>query len=161
MTNVRILSALDNVSFQASNHATPLMANGTYLLQLHAPDPAQITVGRLGVMEVLPGYYAYLGSAFGPGGLNARIGRHLRRDKKLHWHIDYLRAVTTQVFAYYEESSRKECLFANELVEAGGRILQFGFGSSDCSCNSHLVYFERQISIKRYVADHRLVRFRC
>jgi Uri superfamily endonuclease len=132
---------------------------GTYLLQLRALNVAQINVGKLGLLEVLPGYYAYLGSAFGPGGLNARIRRHLRRDKKLRWHIDYLRKFTLDTCAYYEETSRKECLFANELVEAGGRILQKGFGSSDCSCDSHLVYFEKQLPIKKYVVEHNLVRF--
>jgi len=42
-------------------------------------------------LDLLPGYYIYIGSAFGPGGVRARMLRHLRADKPKHWHIDYLR----------------------------------------------------------------------
>ena len=52
----------------------------------------EIVVGRLGVIQAERGYYVYVGSALGSGGLAARVGRHCRREKRLRWHVDYLRA---------------------------------------------------------------------
>ena len=34
------------------------------------------------------GTHVYVGSARGPGGLRARISRHLRREKKERWHVN-------------------------------------------------------------------------
>ena len=45
-------------------------------------------------MRLQPGYYVYLGSALGPGGLRARIAHHQKPSLRPHWHIDYLRAHT-------------------------------------------------------------------
>jgi Uri superfamily endonuclease len=102
----------------------------------------------------------YSGSAFGPGGLGARVGRHLRLDKKLRWHIDYLRQRVDDVVAYYQPDSRSECLFANELKLAGGEFPMKGFGSSDCKCESHLVYFINLAPFTSFVADNDLKIFR-
>ena len=67
---------------------------GTYALVLSASACQKFAVGRLGTLTVEPGFYLYVGSAFGPGGLAARVGRHCRREKTCRWHVDYLRAVT-------------------------------------------------------------------
>ncbi|MCP3952032.1 MAG: GIY-YIG nuclease family protein, partial [Desulfobacterales bacterium] len=64
---------------------------GTYALVMRLARPRTIPVGRLGPVIFKPGHYVYTGSALGPGGLAARIGRHLKPSKKFHWHIDYLR----------------------------------------------------------------------
>jgi hypothetical protein len=37
-----------------------------------------LEIGRLGAYDVVLGYYAYVGSDFGVGGLRARIGQHLK-----------------------------------------------------------------------------------
>ena len=52
-------------------------APGSYVLVLRADLPARLAIGSLGELEIRPGYYLYTGSAFGPGGLRARAGRHL------------------------------------------------------------------------------------
>lgn len=62
------------------------------MLLLRLPRPATIGVGRLGSFQLAAGWYAYIGSAHGPGGLVARTSRHLRSPKPLRWHVDYLRA---------------------------------------------------------------------
>ena len=72
----------------------PPNAPGTYALILAADFRQESSVGRVGSLVVQPGFYAYAGSARGAGGLAARIARHLRYEKSLHWHVDYLRAVT-------------------------------------------------------------------
>jgi len=60
------------------------------VLILRLPCPATVNVGRLGRVRFPAGWYAYVGSAYGPGGLAARISRHLRPSKPSHWHLDYL-----------------------------------------------------------------------
>lgn len=133
---------------------------GSYLLLLKFTEVVNVEVGKLGELSVKPGFYIYSGSAFGPGGLNARIGRHLRRLKKLRWHIDYLRQEVDNVAAYFLANARSECTFANELIIAGGEVPMKGFGSSDCRCISHLVYFTNLASFGKFVIKNDLKEFR-
>lgn len=100
-------------------------------------------MGRLGILDVRPGFYVYVGSALGPGGLAARIGRYARQEKGLRWHVDYLRAVTELVEAWFRSGRRrKECLWAKRLAGMpGAEVPMPGFGSSDCGCRSHLFWF--------------------
>ena len=65
-----------------------ITAFGTYILILQTQTERMIPVGRLGVMAVRPGWYVYVGSAFGPGGVKGRVGHHARPQTKPHWHID-------------------------------------------------------------------------
>ena len=55
---------------------------GTYVLVVNLDRHRQITIGRRSTRQFQPGYYLYVGSAFGPGGLKARVGRHMRSEKK-------------------------------------------------------------------------------
>ncbi len=88
----------------------------TYVLVLRFSERAEIVVGRLGVLEAQPGCYVYAGSALGPGGLAARVGRHLRREKTRRWHIDYLRAeVRVEEVWYATGHSNRECRWASVL----------------------------------------------
>ena len=94
-----------------------------------------ITVGRLGRFEFIPGNYIYSGSA--RRNLLARINRHLKKEKKLRWHIDYLLSVPTVDIVKIVISTISEC----DLVAAGGgSIIVPRFGASDCrsGCGSHL-----------------------
>jgi Uri superfamily endonuclease len=52
-------------------------AKGTYVLIAFEAHMKRLKIGRLGACDIVPGYYAYVGSAFGSGGLRARIGHHL------------------------------------------------------------------------------------
>ncbi|MGD8340969.1 MAG: GIY-YIG nuclease family protein [Gammaproteobacteria bacterium] len=112
---------------------------GTYVLVLHSRANVDIEVGHWGRLRVEPGYYAYVGSAFGPGGLRARLARHFRREKKNHWHVDYLREVTEPVAAWCLHASvRLEHRWAKALGRRQGIACIAGFGSSDCCCDGHL-----------------------
>ena len=95
---------------------------GTYALVLRFSKRLEIVVGRLGVLEAQPGYYVYVGSALGPGGLAARVGRHLCSEKTLRWHIDYLRAEAQVEEVWYATGkSNRECRWARRVtVTAGG-----------------------------------------
>ena len=118
-------------------------AHGTYVVLLRLQKIRSIKVGKLGGLDFLPGWYAYAGSAMGPGGLAARIGRHYRRNKKNHWHIDYLRPATRmEGLCLVTDPLRREHLWAQRLGKAPltGEPIS-GFGSTDCSCAAHLYYF--------------------
>jgi Uri superfamily endonuclease len=94
-------------------------APGAYVLMLELRRPVRLAIATLPATTLPPGRYAYAGSARGPGGIRARVRRHLRKDKKPHWHIDRL---------------------ADLLRVPGASVPVPGFGSSDCRrCAAHLV----------------------
>lgn len=90
--------------------------------------------------DLTAGWYAYAGSARGPGGVGARIARHLSASKKVHWHVDALTLAARRIEALALPDA-SECEIAARLCASGGfgHILP-GFGSSDCrTCASHLL----------------------
>ncbi|GAB4475858.1 MAG: hypothetical protein Kow00124_17380 [Anaerolineae bacterium] len=113
---------------------------GSYVLILRLGVPRQITVGRLGAFRLEPGYYLYSGSALGPGGLRARVGRHLRADKQPHWHIDVLTAAADITGVWISPGTQRlECAQAHSLAALPGINEPIpGFGASDCGCRTHL-----------------------
>lgn len=115
-------------------------APGTYVLLLHLDSPAALRVGRLGTASFGPGWYAYVGSARGSGGLRARVARHLRADKRLHWHVDALTAcVPVREVWWVPSMQRLECEWARVLAALPGVEQPVpGFGASDCACCTHL-----------------------
>ncbi|MEE8401881.1 MAG: GIY-YIG nuclease family protein, partial [Candidatus Hydrothermarchaeaceae archaeon] len=96
-----------------------------------------ITVGKLGEVSFKKGYYTYIGSAL--GSLEGRINRHLRKEKRLKWHIDYLLidGRIDKIFIF-ETTERLECITARKVKKNLTPVKNFG--SSDCSCDSHLFY---------------------
>ncbi len=64
------------------------MDKGTYALKIKVSNPVKVKVGAIGEVDFKKGTYIYVGSAM--NSLSKRIERHLRKKKKLHWHIDYL-----------------------------------------------------------------------
>ena len=128
-----------------------MTAPGTYALILRADRPAHIHVGRLGAMNVAPGFYVYVGSAFGPGGLDARVGRHRRGDGRVRWHIDHLRAVTrvVEVWATTDPVRREHDWAGVFRCWPGASVPVPGFGASDCACRTHLVRLQRRPSLAR------------
>jgi Uri superfamily endonuclease len=125
---------------------------GAYVLLLYLPVSGPIQIGRLGRFDFPSGYYAYTGSALGPGGLAARLGRHLRarpsgpdslnNAKRLHWHIDYLllRASVVQVW-FAISGRRREHSWARRLAGMpGAAVIAPRFGASDCHCPAHLLH---------------------
>lgn len=97
-------------------------------------------VARLGRPSLRPGAYVYCGSANGPGGLRARLARHLRADKRRHWHIDHLLAAA-RVDDLVALPGGNECdLVARFAAVVGNNFPVPGFGSSDCRrCRAHLL----------------------
>jgi Uri superfamily endonuclease len=132
---------------------------GTYALMLQSHASVSLRVGALGNVTMYPGYYIYVGSAFGPGGLHARISRHAKRSKKLHWHIDYLREHADLKVVWFDRyPATQEHLWADTLGKVPGMQIPFlRFGASDCACASHLFYSETAPSlpaIRRRLESH-------
>ena len=116
---------------------------GSYALILQSDHHASIQIGRHGDMTLQPGFYVYAGSAFGPGGLQSRLAHHRRISIRPYWHIDYLRKQCELAEAWYTcDRQRREHDWAHCLLELpNARIPLAGFGSSDCQCPTHLLYF--------------------
>ena len=125
---------------------------GTYALVMTSDSERQVVIGKLGRLKVSPGYYVYIGSAFGPGGLNARIAHHMRISQRPHWHIDFLRSVLLLTEVWYTKDADP---YEHRWVEVfcgleGATIPMTGFGASDCSCTTHLFAFTDQPSIRAF-----------
>ena len=114
---------------------------GTYAVALRLAAGAQIQVGALGSRRFPQGFYLYVGSAWGPGGLRARLRRHLAGSGIQHWHIDYLREHAHPVALWLAPNARVECAWASWLAEQDFvEIIVPRFGASDCTCPAHLYY---------------------
>jgi len=107
----------------------------TYQLLIDVARPLRIVVGCLGEFDFPAGRYVYTGSA--KRNFEARVARHLRREKALRWHIDYLLMAPGVTVLEVKRSRRDECTL-NRAVKGG--IPVPGFGASDCraGCGSHL-----------------------
>jgi Uri superfamily endonuclease len=109
----------------------------TYQLQIHLTHPLHLRIGRFGEFAFPAGEYVYTGSA--RRNFEARIARHLRREKTLHWHIDYLLAAPGVSVTAVLRADTDECAL-NQATP--GAVPVPGFGASDCrrGCGSHLKY---------------------
>jgi len=128
---------------------------GTYALLLEAITDRRIQIGRWRAVELQRGYYVYIGSAFGPGGVRARVLRHQRVEKKNHWHIDYLRQHCNAVGAWYTyDPDRLEHEWASSLNRTDGYTAIKGFGCSDCRCDSHLFYTPVRVEVEEALKEY-------
>jgi len=117
---------------------------GTYALFVRVISPITLEVGGLKIL-LSPGVYAYIGSAGGTGGIRARVARHFRRYKKIHWHIDKLTTADEAVVegVCYVPGPygplMEACISA--CMEATGFSPIPSFGASDDPfSNTHLFY---------------------
>jgi Uri superfamily endonuclease len=127
---------------------------GSYALVLEVNEYVDLAIGKLGSMQAIPGYYVYTGSAFGPGGLRARLSRHLSLPHTFHWHIDYLRRASEPVEIWTNESCENlEHTWAKILQTYPGAVIpKRRFGASDCRCPAHLVYYPHRPEFERFLS---------
>ena len=117
---------------------------GSYALVFRMKHACDLVIGRLGHYQFLPGFYIYLGSALGPGGISARTRRHLNYScsKAPYWHVDRLLGVSKITEIWWKARTESvECLWAARLATIGS-IHIAGFGASDCRCAGHLIHFK-------------------
>lgn len=113
--------------------------NGAYCLLINCRKTQSIDIGRLGAIEFAKGFYIYVGSAL--NGIEKRISRHLRKEKRRFWHIDYFlsnRYVNVDSIYCLKSNKKMECNIAVKVNSIAKSIN--GFGSSDCKCRSHLFF---------------------
>ena len=115
--------------------ATAPSESGAYALLVALDAPLRVRAGGRDA-TLAPARYVYCGSAKGPGGLAARLARHMRREKRAHWHVDQLTRAG-RVLGAWVFPGRSECEVNDAL--AGFPTPVEGYGSSDCKrCRSHL-----------------------
>ncbi len=109
----------------------------SYQLEIRVARPIRCQIGSRGTFVFPAGRYVYTGSA--KRNLAARIARHLRSDKVLRWHIDYLLAAPGVHVVGVTRSRRDECAL-NQACK--GECIVPGFGASDCrrGCGAHLKF---------------------
>lgn len=146
-----------NQSCKFPEEGTAFPAKGVYTLIIFLSKDTSFNVGKLGFQSFPGGYYSYTGSALGVGAtsLSHRLLRHLRKEKRKFWHIDFLLAqkdavITSLVAA--PTTRKMECEINYHIKEgAKAKVPVPGFGASDCgkNCGSHLLY--SQDNLKEFV----------
>jgi sugar fermentation stimulation protein A len=122
------------------------MLMATYILILDIEKNTRIIVGGLGDIAFEKGHYLYIGSA--KKNLDKRIARHLRQEKKMHWHIDHiLTQATVSILEVWMRASDEECEASKMLHDhSQTAIVRNGIGSSDCKCPTHFYCFKGTVS---------------
>lgn len=117
---------------------------GIYVLVIDVKTRLDIKVGKLGLRTFKPGTYLYVGRA--KQYLNGRLKRHLRKDKKIFWHIDYLLQESHIEEIWFNRNALDECRTASILLSLckAASLPILGFGSSDCRCPGHLIHLSGQ-----------------
>ncbi len=124
---------------------------GTYGLILWLPHDTRARIGRLGTYDFPAGWYAYWGSAHGPGGLAARIRHHVNLTTRPHWHFDFLRPhgqIKAVLFTLHPDDL--ECQWVQRALTFPDVTTPVrGFGSRDCRqrCPAHLLYFGTHLNL--------------
>lgn len=128
------------------------MKNNTYILLIEVFENLKISAGSLNRINFKKGFYIYTGSA--KRNLQKRIERHLKKKKKKFWHIDYLLSHKStdikEVWLTYEYA---ECEIADFFLNKDFSFIK-KFGSSDCTCKSHLFYAGKNFKkIKNFIKN--------
>ena len=139
------------------NRASLAEDAGVYCLVLRLRRPRRVTAGKLGHCRLPAGWYVYVGSA--KRILTTRLTRHLRKKKRVHWHIDYLRAVArVEQIWVWPWTDGGECRTNARIQSLSGAVVPWtGFGSSDCGCASHLTVFAEKPAVRHGASPIALV----
>ncbi|MCX7845144.1 MAG: GIY-YIG nuclease family protein [Dictyoglomaceae bacterium] len=118
----------------------------------------EIKIGSLGNVRFIKGFYAYIGSS--QRNLEKRILRHLSKNKKLIWHIDYfLNSQNIRILSIFYKHARRieECETAEILNKFYSHVKNFG--SSDCKCISHLFFINNLNNFWKILRDLNFSKF--
>ncbi|MEO0128494.1 MAG: GIY-YIG nuclease family protein [candidate division WOR-3 bacterium] len=129
----------------------------SYILLINNSKTQKIYIGKLGGLKFCKGYYSYLGSA--KKNIFQRIKRHLSKDKKIFWHIDYFLTNKSIKIKEIWIGSSRECKMAQQFLKHGFQYIN-RFGSSDCGCPSHLFILDKNmIRIKNILKKNGFEKF--
>jgi Uri superfamily endonuclease len=122
-----------------------------YAMAIELADTVVVMLSGRAPIALPAGRYLYCGSAKGPGGLKARLSRHMRRSKSVRWHVDQLTeqglVIGSWIFPGGDECRLVQmCSYLPMLIA--------GFGSSDCAtCGSHLLQWPNRTALLLPNAD--------
>jgi Uri superfamily endonuclease len=118
---------------------------GHYVIAGRAPASFKVQKKSWGLITFPAGNYFYCGSAHGPGGLLARVNRHLNRTDKTFWHFDYIKNNLNIDQVWWQVNQvNLECETAQFIAALPNTHIPLeGFGASDCrkGCRAHLICF--------------------
>jgi len=136
----------------ATSRTNMTAEGGAYALILFCSQEGPVQIGKLGILQPRRGFYVYVGSAVGPGGVRARVAHHQKLSPRPHWHIDYLRPHTCLDRIWYSHDRLcREHQWARVISGLRGASIPIaGFGSSDCRCKTHLFFFTRRPSFNEF-----------
>lgn len=129
----------EGTGIEAGTVQTMRRVIGAYVLVMHVDAPVRFA--RTNIPEArLSGWLIYAGSARGGGGIGARLERHFKKDKRIHWHVDELTVVASRLAAIAIPGG-SECDIVERLLASGAFQPPLrGFGSTDCHrCPAHLL----------------------
>ena len=121
---------------------------GIYVIVIKVNKDTNIHIGALGNLSFKKGLYAYVGSA--QKNLQKRIKRHLRKQKSIFWHIDYLldNPASKPVKIFFKQAGKtEECRIAQQIGTLNEAVI--GFGCSDCNCKSHLFRIKETLFLQK------------
>jgi len=127
--------------------------SGVYVLEIFAEKNFSVRIKKFAGRIFSAGYYYYIGSA--QKNLKQRLTRHLSKNKIIHWHIDHITTIksniTKSIFISFGSSKDLECELANcfEQIHNIDRSI-LGFGNSDSNCSSTHLFFSK----KKIVYSH-------
>jgi Uri superfamily endonuclease len=163
------LGTVAQVEWEKEKHRLP-DERGAYAMILKTAAPGPLALGRNGAkgrMEVLPGFYAYSGSACQRrGGIAARYKHHLKPAVELDllWLVDFLRLrcsivevwTTTEpsqsAFSREERRVRERQVAECVLETPGASVPVPKFGTPLRPCPAYLAYFESRPSFSAFRA---------
>ncbi|MBF0588713.1 MAG: GIY-YIG nuclease family protein [Magnetococcales bacterium] len=111
----------------------------SYVLMIEVSRASCPVVGARGAVDLVAGRYLYVGSA--RRAWRSRVARHLRSEKKVRWHIDYILAEPgIKVTKVWINPVDCECATAEDVLQLPEIFLPGQrLGSSDCRCLSHFI----------------------
>jgi len=120
---------------------------GVYLLVIKLKSKQRISAGKLPACVFKSGIYLYSGRA--KRSLRGRLQRHLKKEKKLFWHIDYFlqKAEIKEIWAKYDSFDECQAVSQVKNLIKDADFPQIKFGSSDCLCPSHLIYLPEDTNL--------------
>ncbi len=107
----------------------------------------------MGEVSFKEGDYIYIGSA--KGCLETRLQRHLRKEKRIFWHIDYLlENKKAKILQIWTIDKKMECQTAEVFCQVPTtEIIKKGFGSLDCKCETHLFHIKNKEKMKKVLKE--------
>ena len=130
------------IDFWTTAHDVPDVS-GAYVLAIDLSEPVAVSICGKPSALLAPGRYLYCGLPKGPGGLRARLARHMRHGKPIHWHIDRLTEAGA-VLGAWTFLCGDECHLVAALSHLPIAIK--GFGSTDCRrCTNHLLRWPHDV----------------